>query len=167
VAQQSNRHHYIPCFYSKRWTGTDGRLSQYSRPYGQVVPNRKAPKAVGFESELYSLDGVHPDDRNLLEDHLFKITDQLASDAVDYMLSNMTTRLSPPLRSALARLITTFFHRSPQRYRNMRRYYETEMEAHLERLRQRHLAGEDIILGDAYTFDEVASNWREKMSGPQ
>ncbi len=49
-------HHYLPIFYLSRWTGEDGRLCRFSRPYGErVVSKRVSPKGTAFEEHLYSM----------------------------------------------------------------------------------------------------------------
>ena len=87
MAQQARRHHFIPQFLSKLWTGNDGKLCEYSRPHNELVMRRKAPKAVGFEFDLYNLPGAIPDDRAFSEDKFFAIADQRACDALRIMLN--------------------------------------------------------------------------------
>lgn len=54
------KHHYIPVFYSKRWTGQDGRLCEYSRPYKVVKPRRTFPDGTGYARGLYTLPDAPP-----------------------------------------------------------------------------------------------------------
>lgn len=53
-----NKHHYLPVFYLNRWTGEDGRLFRYYRPYQDVVASPITPSNTGFEDGLYTLDGL-------------------------------------------------------------------------------------------------------------
>ena len=57
-AQQSIRHHYIPVFYSKRWSGEDGRICEISRPHKKIHCQRVYPKQTGFLDRLYEKKGV-------------------------------------------------------------------------------------------------------------
>ncbi|MDR7141835.1 DUF4238 domain-containing protein [Rhizobium sp. BE258] len=52
------KHHFLPVFYLKNWRGEDGRLVQFSRPYGtKVKALRKHPDATGFIKKLYAIEG--------------------------------------------------------------------------------------------------------------
>ena len=46
MKNEGDKHHYLPVFYLKSWTGADGRLCEFSRPYtlkpGQVMPAKGA-----------------------------------------------------------------------------------------------------------------------------
>ena len=61
------KHHYIPVFYLKRWTGSDGRLCVYCRPYVRVKANRKHPDATGYEYDLYAIEGAGTETAGHLE----------------------------------------------------------------------------------------------------
>ena len=61
------KHHYIPVFYLKRWTGSDGRLCVYCRPYVRVKANRKHPDATGYEYDLYVIEGAGAETAGHLE----------------------------------------------------------------------------------------------------
>ncbi len=49
------KHHYLPEFYLRRWTGSDSKLTEFRRPHGKLVERRKHPAETGFERELYSI----------------------------------------------------------------------------------------------------------------
>jgi hypothetical protein len=54
----SEKHHYFPIFYQKRWAGADGKICVYSKPYDKVKAFRRHPSQVGFQYDLYTIPGV-------------------------------------------------------------------------------------------------------------
>ena len=48
------RHHYVPQFHLRRWTGSDGMLWRYERRPDRVLRRRTAPRATAYERELYT-----------------------------------------------------------------------------------------------------------------
>lgn len=137
MGQSSERHHYIPCFYTKRWVGPVGMLCEFSRPYKSVIARRKYPKQVGFEPGLYTLPGLTAGAQQDLEDKFFKNTDQLASDAIDCMLKHKTTRILPVLRSAFARLLTSLMFRTPSGISQIRAALQQDLEPLFLEMQQR------------------------------
>ena len=158
MAQQSRRHHFIPQFFSRLWAGTDGKLCEYSRPHKQLVARRKAPKAVGFEFDLYSLPGAIPEDLAFLEDRFFATGDQRACDAVQALLTGKPEPLSADLRAAFTRLLISFHHRTPERVKHIREGLVQEMERLLEEVREEYRTGVRAPLPPGVTFEQVASN---------
>lgn len=79
------RHHYIPIFYLKRWTGTDGKLCEYSQPHAQTKVLRKAPRSTAFVRGLYTVPGVPPEAAQFVEKKFMKLTDDWASQAVEVL----------------------------------------------------------------------------------
>jgi hypothetical protein len=60
----TKKNHFVPCFYSSLWTGEDGNLCEFTRPYDRVKPLRKHPAATGYSHDLYTeaaLPPGHPD----------------------------------------------------------------------------------------------------------
>ena len=157
MAQQSRRHHFIPQFFSRLWTGADGKLCEYSRPHKQLVARRKAPKAVGFEFDLYSLPGAIPEELAFLENRFFAIGDQRACDALQVLLTAKAEHLSAELRAAFTRLLISFHHRTPERVRHVREGLVREMERLLEEVREEYRTGVRAPLPPGVTFEQVAS----------
>lgn len=110
------------------WTGQRGTLVQYSRPRDRVKAERKYPKQVGFVRGLYDLSGIVAGSRSYLEDEFFKPVDCVAAEATAYMINNRTTVLPNRLRSGFARLLTSFYHRTPDRIREMKIAAQEVME---------------------------------------
>ncbi len=104
----------MPKFYTKRWLGSDRRLCEFARPRSVVKAQRKFPKEVGFEPDLYAVDGTPPETRTLIEDKFLLRTDQLASDALDIFLATGKPDLPDALRIGWTRFLMSMVHRGPQ-----------------------------------------------------
>lgn len=73
------KHHYMPCFYTKRWTNKLNRLVCWSRKYGKLLSNSHAPSHVGFEHNLYAKNKTCEIEKHSIETELFaKIDDKAA-----------------------------------------------------------------------------------------
>lgn len=59
----SKRHHYLPQFYIKGFTGADGKVSVYNKSKRGIDNNRKSPKQVFFEwnRNTFQIQGVESD----------------------------------------------------------------------------------------------------------
>ena len=117
------------------WTGERGTLVQYSRPCDRVKTERKYPKQVGFVRGLYDLPGIVAGSRSYLEDEFFKPVDCVAAEATAYMINNKTTVLSDRFRSGFARLLTSFYHRTPDRVQEMKIAAQEVMEGIIQKSR--------------------------------
>ncbi|MGB3024420.1 DUF4238 domain-containing protein [Paradevosia shaoguanensis] len=121
------RHHYIPVFYLKRWaTEKDGKLCQFSRPFGdQVKPLRVHPSGTGFADGLYELQDFPSHLAQQVEENFFRPMDSLAADALAHLEANggdgaWTDRL----RSAWARFIISLWLRCPEDLEAMRELWK-------------------------------------------
>lgn len=115
MPQKSIDHHYVSQFYLKRWAGPTGQVVEYSRPYRELVVRWKTPKATGFQRHLYTVTGLTSDKQSVLEDVVLKQIDQIASDALDFMIGNSTGEedMPPKLRDGWSRFLMSLMHRSP------------------------------------------------------
>lgn len=157
LKQNSKRHHYIPCFYKKLWSGEDGRFCQYSRPIYSVKAQKKFPKQVGFGTGLYDLTGLPEDRRSIIEDKFFAPADHIASVAVQKILEKRTTSLPPKLRNGFARLLTSFFHRTPDRIEQNKERFRIEMRKIIEEIKRepKKFLTDEVI--QKYSMDDIAS----------
>ena len=108
------KHHYIPVFYLRGWTGDDGRLERYTRPRpGKVTVRRVFPTESGFENNLYR----SPDDKRLgttwLETHIFQRIDDLAAPVVRKLNATPVVQLTDEERSAWSVFVRALFYRTP------------------------------------------------------
>lgn len=112
---RSIRHHYIPIFYTKRWTA-DGILCEYSTPYGRKVkPLRKAPSATGYRDRLYEMKGFPEALAQQIEERFFSPADAAAADALTYMeTTGNPVPNTPRLRSGWTRFMTSLMFRMPE-----------------------------------------------------
>lgn len=128
LKQQGERkkHHYIPVFYLKRWTGADGQLCEFSRPYKTpdaaqppdiwsipVKPIRRSPDATGYIKNLYTFPALSSDLANILENRFFLYVDNDAADVMQRLLAG-DTNLDHRRKNAWARFLVSMFHRSPE-----------------------------------------------------
>jgi Protein of unknown function (DUF4238) len=83
---KEGKHHYIPVFYLKQWTGEDGRLCEYSRPYKYVKARRVHPDATGYVHGLYALPDVPPEQAQMIESGLMQSVDSWAAKGLMLLL---------------------------------------------------------------------------------
>lgn len=109
------KHHHLPVFYLKRWTGEDGRLCQFSRPRNEIVSRRRHPAQTGYVERLYELPGLPPEKAQRIEQGFMQRLDSLAAEALS-MLEDGDPRIarqSKP-RSAWSRFIMSLLMRTPE-----------------------------------------------------
>ena len=80
VQNPPHRHHYIPQFYLREWTGPDGRLERYTKPHGNKLDIKRRPtKTVGWWDDLYRAPENDPVKDYFLEWGFFKELDDRAA----------------------------------------------------------------------------------------
>jgi hypothetical protein len=123
--QTPKKHHYIPCFYLKRWAGADGRLCEFSRPYQNTVkPKRVHPAATGYVERLYSLKGFAEEHAHQIEERFFRPADSLANDALTKLENGgIDVPWSSQLRSAWSRFLLSLLTRCPEDIERFRIYW--------------------------------------------
>ena len=109
------RHHYIPCFYTKRWAGTDNRLSEYSRPHTIVKSKRIAPAGTGYVDDLYAIPRTSTDRKHMLETRFMGNIDQRASDALRKIEGGNIGSLTQAERIYWATFLISLMHRGPDK----------------------------------------------------
>jgi uncharacterized protein DUF4238 len=109
------KHHYIPVFYLKEWAAIDGRLIEFSRPYGNVVkPRHTHPDGTGYVRGLYRLPGLPDDLAEMIETKFFKRVDDYASYAHKKLMRKYMINWSPRMRTAWTYFIISTLIRSPK-----------------------------------------------------
>ena len=115
-------HHFIPAFYLKRWVDGSGKLVEYSRKGGKVIPKPVGPRSTGFERDLYAFPELPAATAQYMEQIFFAYADQKASDALDLHLGVFTKRWTPELLSAWARFVIGVHWTTPAPARIMTEY---------------------------------------------
>ena len=107
--------HYIPIFYQKRWAvHADKRVCVYSRPHQKAHVQRKHPKGVGYERDLYTVTNTDAVVASYLEQQFFKITDDLGSKALAVIEAGQWQPMDTRVRSGWTRFIVSLLHRNPE-----------------------------------------------------
>jgi hypothetical protein len=108
--------HYIPKFYQRRWAvHADKCVCVYSRPHKEVHVQRKRPKGVGFERDLYTVTNPDPAVATYLERQFFQVTDDLAAKALAVIEAGQWSAMGTDIRSGWTRFIMSLLHRNPER----------------------------------------------------
>ena len=121
MPSESEKHHYLPVFYLKQWVGADGRLCEFSRPYGAVKPRRTHPDGTGYVRGLYKIDGLPPETMNVIETKFLKPVDGLASDAMKALATDQPFSKPAEMRHSWARFILSLMVRYPEAIETMKR----------------------------------------------
>jgi Protein of unknown function (DUF4238) len=97
------KHHYVPVFYLKQWTGPDGRLCEYKR----VAGRRTFPAGTAYQKDLYRLEGVPDALAQAVESKFMHLVDTEANYALDKIVSGDTSPWDARMRSAWARFLSS------------------------------------------------------------
>ena len=124
----SEKHHYLPIFYQKRWAGKDKRICVYRKPHKEVKALRRHPDAVGFAYDLYTVPGVDYETASHLERRFFLQTDDEAAKALAIIERDGHSNINTKLRSAWARFVMSLIHRTPE---EVKKVFE-EIPRHVE-----------------------------------
>jgi hypothetical protein len=114
-------HHFIPVFYLKKWTGSDGKLIQYSRPCpGKFAIKKIGPRATGFHTDLYGFPDLPRELADYLEARFLARTDRLAAVVHKKLLDGTAMPWTDETRSAWARFAINFLVRHPHPFAEIR-----------------------------------------------
>lgn len=108
-------HHFIPAFYLKQWAVplSSGKLIEYTRKGGKLIPKPIGPGSTGFERDLYAFPELPPDAAQFIEQVFFQYADQKASDALDNHLGIQSLPWTSELVSAWSRFVIAVHLRHP------------------------------------------------------
>jgi hypothetical protein len=113
-------HHFIPAFYLKQWAGPGGKLVEYTRKGGKLIPKSVGPRSTGYERDLYAFPELPPGAAQYLEEVFFAYADQKASDALDNHLGLSAFPWTSELLSAWSRFVIALHLRHPDAMPEMR-----------------------------------------------
>ncbi len=110
-----HRHHYIPQFYLREWTGKDGRLERYTQPYRSKLDIKRRPtKAVGWWDDLYIAPENDPHKNYFLEWGFFKQLDDRAARVFRKLNGAPIPALSAEDISTWSTFLMSLLHRTPE-----------------------------------------------------
>lgn len=100
----------------QRWADADGNVTEYRRPYKDLVAKKRHPAATGYMFELYADETKDdPVERQALELVFMQKVDSLAADALAHLETHGTKPTDAELQSAWSRFLMSLMHRSPER----------------------------------------------------
>lgn len=147
------KHHYIPAFYLKRWVGTDGKVTEFTKPYRDVVVKPIVPERTGYQERLYELKGYEPELAQQVEEKFFKPIDARASNALDMLERHgHNAPWNSDSRSAWTRFILSLLLRCPEDIALFREWWHTDFGQTDEAAEARYRATRKD--GDPETFAE-------------
>jgi hypothetical protein len=111
-AQHPISHHFTPVFYLKSWA-TGNRITRFYRPYREVVSSTPSPRYAGCEDELYTLQGVPPEHRQMLESVFFSPVDSRVATVYRLLAEGRPNSLTNEQRSDWGRFLLSMQLRSP------------------------------------------------------
>jgi hypothetical protein len=140
-SQQSIRHHYIPIFYSKRWSGDDGKVCEFSRPYKKIYRQRVYPIQTGFKDRLYEKPGVAKSIAQQVEDKFMSPVDNFAAKALDLIEADVEKIWNDAeQRSAWSLFLITLMTRMPEDLAALAEILEDDWNRDLPLLKQKYAA---------------------------
>jgi hypothetical protein len=119
---KEGKHHYIPVFYLKQWTGRDGRLCEFSRPHTTVKPRRVHPDGTGYMHGLNTIPGLPADEAQYIERDYLKKLDDKAAIALQTLLKGQP--LNKALTVAWASFLYSLTLRPPESLKKLAEQYE-------------------------------------------
>jgi len=121
MSRPDQKHHYLPVFYLRQWSGADGRLCEFSCPYGAVKPRFTHPDGTGYMRGLYRIEGLPPETMNVIETQFLMPTDGSASDAMKALAAGKPFPKPVQMRHAWVRFILSLMLRYPEAIDGMKR----------------------------------------------
>ena len=161
-APDPRKHHYIPEFYLRRWTGADGKFERYTRPIpGKITVKRVFPSEAGFARDLYRLPGTDSDPMWLETRILQRIDDRAARVLNKLNLATPATLTDEEL-SSWSVFVRSLFYRAPDMLRAVKESGEHDWYGAIEEMRAQYPIRRRAT--DPECFDDfVASHSREDI----
>lgn len=157
TANPPHKHHFTPVFYLDRWTGPDGRLEQFGRPYGDAVKRRRLfPSATGFEQGLYTMPGLPPHLAQQVEEQFMQQVDHQAAGVLGLLEAGVLPKTSAE-RSAWSRFLQSLQLRTPADIAGIKVRTRMDWTATRPEIQE---AYEEMVqkTGDPATFEEFVTS---------
>lgn len=151
---QPKKHHFLPVFYLRQWVGEDGRLVQFSKPYGHIVkPLRGHPEGMGWISRLYAREGVPDEFAHRFETLFLSPVDSQAAEALRVMLDPTAAMAFTGTQKIMwARFMNSLLARMPGDIAKLKQNAATEWIGSIRGLREKYLANREET--DPPTLDD-------------
>jgi hypothetical protein len=154
---EPTRHHYVPIFYLKQWTGSDGKLTEYSRPYREVKTKRKHPSATAYVDNLYSIPQL-PEDPQFTEKAVMQKVDDGASRALTAILRRTSAeQLDIRVKTDFSRFLHSLMLRMPEHMKLLQDRISKSHLVEMEMLRPQYAALRRP--SDPATFEEYKASF--------
>ena len=154
-SKDPTKHHYIPEFMLRWWTGDDGRFERYTRPIpSKIAVRRVFPSETGWMKNLYASPGDSRGE-HWLETRLFQVIDNDAAPALR-KLNLDPENITGEERSAWTLLLRSLAHRMPDHLRSTVASGEAIWEQTIEELRGIYPTKRGP--NDPETFDEYKAS---------
>ena len=115
MSNESFRHHYIPQFYQRRWTGPDKKLAVFQHQHHGLIGRRMSTKATGREDRLYSLSALPPGRQDALEKLYMQQVDDVAAAVIQLFIDgSVQNGLSSEHSDGWSRFLMSLIHRTPR-----------------------------------------------------
>jgi hypothetical protein len=113
---KEGKHHSIPVFYLRRWTGRDGKLCELSRPYRPVKPRRVHPDGTAYVHGLNTVQGFPPESAQYVETELLQKLDDRAANALARIIAEPqeVDNLKLEIKAIWAQFLVSLVARSPE-----------------------------------------------------
>ena len=110
-----HRHHYIPRFYLREWTGPDAQLERYTKPIASKLEiKRVSTKAVGWWDDLYRAPENDPHKDQFLELGFFQNLDDRTARVLRKLNQTPIPTLSAEEISIWSTFLMSLMHRTPE-----------------------------------------------------
>lgn len=113
------KHHYVPEFFIRLWASGQNEVWCYRRLHKSIDRKRKPPSAIGFEVDLYALQGNDPANRQWIESGFMQRLDSRAALAMKEIIATGRRPALGTVASDWARFVMSLISRSPARVREI------------------------------------------------
>ena len=140
-ANKPKKHHYVPRFYLKNWSMSDGCVYVFTKKNGSRNLKKVSTKDICSEKNLYTKRRGNVD----VEKKFLADLDDKASKALSALIKLGPDRIAADEKKNFARFINTLHFRHPDFVNEMREYSETRRQRGLEWAEKVYVqSGEDI-----------------------
>ena len=159
--RKGQRQHYVPKFLLRKWMGPDDMIGAFRKDIPGLPYSRLSPKGTGYERGIYSLEGVPEEDKNLVEDRVFKLIDDIGAKAINKILDSGLSEIDSTDVHWFLTLAASLELRRPARIEDLKEIAHSKIVEDIEDGSE--LA--EMVLGIVERHPEIASNLPLKNLG--